>query len=57
MDRGVMRETTRDFVKYYNPKLHGELRLDTNTNVLGSNPAAAKYLKEHTWDLNGYPNT
>ncbi|MBE6527845.1 MAG: histidinol-phosphate transaminase [Thermoplasmata archaeon] len=57
MDRGVMRETTRDFVKYYNPKLHGELRLDTNTNVLGSNPAAAKYLKEHSWDLNGYPNT
>ncbi len=52
-----MRETTRDFVKYYNPKLHGELRLDTNTNVLGSNPAAEKYLKEHSWDLNGYPNT
>ena len=57
MDRQVMRETTRDFVKYYNPKLNGELRLDTNTNVLGSNPAAEKYLKEHTWDLNGYPNT
>ena len=57
MDRGVMRDTTRDFVKYYNPKLNGELRLDTNTNVLGSNPAAEKYLKEHTWDLNGYPNT
>lgn len=57
MDRGVMRDTTRDFVKYYNPKLNGELRLDTNTNVLGSNPAAEKYLREHTWDLNGYPNT
>ncbi|MBE6524835.1 MAG: histidinol-phosphate transaminase [Thermoplasmata archaeon] len=57
MDRGVMRNTTRDFVKYYNPKLHGELRLDTNTNVLGSNPAAEKYLKENSWDLNGYPNT
>ena len=57
MDRGLMRETTKDFVKYYNPKLHGELRLDTNTNVLGSNPAAEKYLREHTWDLNGYPNT
>ncbi len=57
MDRNVMRETTRDFVRYYNPKLHGELRLDTNTNVLGSNPAAEKYLREHTWDLNGYPNT
>ncbi|MBO4357106.1 MAG: histidinol-phosphate transaminase [Candidatus Methanomethylophilaceae archaeon] len=57
MDRGVMRDTTRDFVKYYNPKLNGELRLDTNTNVLGSNPAAEKYLKENSWDLNGYPNT
>lgn len=57
MDRSIMRSTTRDFVKYYNPKLNGELRLDTNTNVLGSNPAAEKYLKENTWDLNGYPNT
>lgn len=57
MDRSIMRGTTRDFVKYYNPKLNGELRLDTNTNVLGSNPAAERYLKEHSWDLNGYPNT
>lgn len=57
MDRDIMRSTTRDFVKYYNPELHGELRLDTNTNVLGSNPAAEKYLREHSWDLNGYPNT
>jgi len=57
MDRSVMRETTRDFVKYYNPKLNGEIRLDTNTNVLGSNPAAEKYLRENAWDLNGYPNT
>lgn len=57
MDRTIMRESTRDFVKYYNPKLNGELRLDTNTNVLGSNPAAAKYLAENSWDLNGYPNT
>lgn len=56
-DRSIMRETTRDFVKYYNPKLHGEVRLDTNTNVLGSNPAAAEYLRTHTWDLNGYPDT
>ena len=57
MDRRVMRESTRDFVKYYNPELNGELRLDTNTNVLGSNPAAERYLREHSWDLNGYPNT
>ncbi len=53
----IMRETTRKFEVYYNPKLNGELRLDTNTNVLGSNPAAAKYLAEGGWDLNGYPNT
>ncbi|MBR2255608.1 MAG: histidinol-phosphate transaminase [Candidatus Methanomethylophilaceae archaeon] len=52
-----MRETTRDFQRYYNPKLSGEVRLDTNTNVLGSNPAAARYLSETTWDLEGYPNT
>lgn len=56
-DRSIMRETTRDFVKYYNPKLHGEIRLDTNTNVLGSNPAAAEYLRTHEWDLNAYPDT
>ena len=55
--RDIMRETARGFEKYYNPKLHGELRLDTNTNVLGSNPAAAKYLAEGKWDLNGSPNT
>ncbi|MBR3476890.1 MAG: histidinol-phosphate transaminase [Candidatus Methanomethylophilaceae archaeon] len=57
MDRNLMRETTRGFQKYYNPKLHGELRLDTNTNVLGSNPAAARYLAEGKWNLDLYPNT
>ncbi|MBR3410295.1 MAG: histidinol-phosphate transaminase [Candidatus Methanomethylophilaceae archaeon] len=57
MDRNLMRETTRGFQKYYNPKLHGELRLDTNTNVLGSNPAAARYLAEGKWSLDLYPNT
>ena len=57
VSRDMMRETTRDFTVYYNPKLHGEVRLDTNTNVLGSNPAAEKYLRESSWDLNGYPNT
>ena len=55
--REIMRETARGFERYYNPKLHGEVRLDTNTNVLGSNPAAAEYLRTHTWDLNGYPDT
>ena len=50
-DRSIMRETTRDFQTYYSPMLHGEIRLNTNTNVLGSNPAAAKYLRTHTRDL------
>ena len=57
LDRSIMRETTKDFQTYYSPKLHGEVRLDTNTNVLGSNPAAEKYLRESRWDLNGYPDT
>ena len=57
LTKDIMRETTRDFEVYYNPKLNGEIRLDTNTNALGSNPAAAKYLAENSWDLNGYPNT
>lgn len=55
--REIMRSSTRKFEKYYNPELHGEIRLDTNTNVLGSNPAAAKFLKNIDIDLNGYPNT
>jgi histidinol-phosphate aminotransferase len=52
-----MRSSTQDFKKYYNPEVGNELRMDTNTNVLGSNPAAERYLKEQTFDLNGYPNT
>ncbi len=57
LDRSIMRETTRDFQTYYSPRLSGEVRMDTNTNVLGSNPAAERYLKESRWDLNGYPDT
>ncbi len=57
IDRSIMRETARGFQTYYSPMLHGEIRLDTNTNVLGSNPAAERYLKEASWDLNGYPDT
>ena len=52
-----MRETTQGFQRYYNPKLSGELRLDTNTNVLGSNPAAERYLAQGKWNLDSYPNT
>ena len=55
--RDMMRSTTRKFEKYYNPELHGEIRLDTNTNVLGSNPAASEFLKHLDINLNGYPNT
>ena len=52
-----MRETAQGFQRYYNPKLSGELRLDTNTNVLGSNPAAERYLAQGKWNLDSYPNT
>lgn len=57
MDRSIMRETTRDFQKYYSPVINDEIRLDTNTNVLGSNPAATEYLRNASVDLNGYPDT
>ncbi|MBR7152507.1 MAG: histidinol-phosphate transaminase [Candidatus Methanomethylophilaceae archaeon] len=57
LSRDMMRETARGFSRYYNPKLHGELRLDTNTNVLGSNPAAEEYLANGKWNLDSYPNT
>ncbi len=57
VDRSIMRETAKGFQMYYSPVLHGEIRLDTNTNVLGSNPAAAEYLKNVSVDLNGYPDT
>jgi len=57
VSRDIMRSTTRSFKKYYNPDVGRELRLDTNTNVLGSNPAAREYLKSQKVDLNGYPNT
>ncbi len=52
-----MRETTRGLEPYYNPDVGGMVRMDTNTNVLGSNPAAEEYLRTHSWDLNAYPDT
>ena len=57
VSREIMRSTTRNFEKYYNPKLSGELRLDTNTNALGANPAATEALKNLNIDVNNYPNT
>jgi len=55
--RDIMRSTTRGFKKYYSPNIQGELRLDTNTNVLGANPAAQRYIMEQKIDLNDYPGT
>ncbi|MBE6526698.1 MAG: histidinol-phosphate transaminase [Thermoplasmata archaeon] len=58
MDRNSMRASVRGLEMYYNPVIApGTLRMDTNTNVLGSNPAAAEYLRNLRVDLNGYPNT
>ena len=57
LTRDVMRSTTRGFERYYNPKVGDALRLDTNTNVLGSNPAAMEFLKKGFDGLDGYPNT
>jgi len=57
LGRDVMRSTTRGFERYYNPKVGDAVRLDTNTNVLGSNPAAMEYLKKGFEGLDGYPNT
>ncbi|MDR0778895.1 MAG: histidinol-phosphate transaminase [Methanomassiliicoccaceae archaeon] len=52
-----MRSTTRHFQRYYNPDVGNAIRMDTNTNVLGSNPAAVEFMKAQRTDLNDYPNT
>ncbi|MDR1405091.1 MAG: histidinol-phosphate transaminase [Candidatus Methanoplasma sp.] len=57
VSRDIMRSTARDLRKYYSPVLNGELRLDTNTNVLGSNPAAMKFIRDQRTDLSEYPST
>lgn len=57
VSRDVMRSTTRGFERYYNPVVGDAIRMDTNTNVLGSNPAATEFLKKGVSDINGYPNT
>ena len=57
VSRDIMRSTTRGFKKYYNPELKGELRLDTNTNVLGANPAAMRFISQLKLDISDYPNT
>jgi len=57
MSKEWMRSTARHFKKYYNPEVGDAVRMDTNTNVLGSNPAAMKFLESSKMDLNDYPNT
>lgn len=57
MSRDIMRSGARNLQRYYNPDVKGFVRLDTNTNVLGSNPAAAEFLRSWNSDLNEYPNT
>jgi len=52
-----MRSSVKDFKRYYNPDVGNAVRMDTNTNVLGSNPAAMRYLAREFNDLNEYPNT
>jgi len=57
MSRERMRSTTRQFKRYYNPDVGDAIRMDTNTNVLGSNPAASKFLASQKMNINDYPNT
>jgi histidinol-phosphate aminotransferase len=57
MPRERMRSTARHFQRYYNPDVGSAVRMDTNTNVLGSNPAAMRYLRSQKADINDYPNT
>lgn len=57
MQREWMRSTAKHFQRYYNPDVGNALRMDTNTNVLGSNPAATKFLRSLKADINDYPNT
>lgn len=57
VSREIMRSTARGFRRYYSPKPGDLLRMDTNTNVLGPNPAAAAYLAANAADIGGYPDT
>jgi histidinol-phosphate aminotransferase len=59
MDQNWIRSSVRDFQLYYNPRIEGDpLRMDTNTNPLGENPAGKAALRECLdMDLGQYPNT
>jgi len=50
-----VRSTVRDIPLYYNPKVQA-VRMDTSTNVLGTNPSARDVLaRSADLDLNQYP--
>jgi histidinol-phosphate aminotransferase len=50
-----VRSTVRDIPLYYNPKVQA-VRMDTSTNVLGTNPSAREVLaRSADLDLNQYP--
>ena len=59
MDRKWLRSTVTDLQLYYNPNIKGSpLRMDTNTNPLGENPACKNALRECLeMDLEQYPST
>jgi len=57
MQREWMRSTVRNFRRYYNPDVGDAIRMDTNTNALGPNPAATRFLASNKIDINDYPNT
>jgi histidinol-phosphate aminotransferase len=59
MDRKWLRSTVTDLQLYYNPDIKGApLRMDTNTNPLGENPACKQALRECLeMDLEQYPST
>ncbi len=52
-----MRKSVRGLTTYYNPEVGNAIRMDTNVNVLGSNPAAEEYLRNLKISSNTYPNT
>jgi histidinol-phosphate aminotransferase len=57
MQRERMRSTAKHFRRYYNPDVGKAIRMDTNTNALGPNPAAKKFLATQKMNVNDYPNT
>ena len=57
MDRSMMRKSVRGLTTYYNPDVGNAIRMDTNVNVLGSNPAAEAYIEGLRINTNTYPNT